>query len=95
MNNENAADVFKAIKKTIETGDPSSKIDLKFTVEGEKQGQFYIVSPGDNSDGLEEVIIYLHDTTEQKNLELQFSQSQKMQAVGQLAGGGLTISIIY
>ncbi len=32
-------------------------------------------------------IIYLIDTTKQKNLELQFSQAQKMQAVGQLAGG--------
>jgi two-component system cell cycle sensor histidine kinase/response regulator CckA len=32
-------------------------------------------------------ILHFIDTTEQKNLQAQFSQSQKMQAVGQLAGG--------
>jgi two-component system cell cycle sensor histidine kinase/response regulator CckA len=31
--------------------------------------------------------MYIIDTTKQKNLELQFAQAQKMQAVGQLAGG--------
>ncbi len=32
-------------------------------------------------------VIYLIDVTKQKNLEIQFAQAQKMQAVGQLAGG--------
>ena len=32
-------------------------------------------------------IIYVIDNTKQKNLEAQFAQAQKMQAVGQLAGG--------
>jgi two-component system, cell cycle sensor histidine kinase and response regulator CckA len=32
-------------------------------------------------------LIYLVDQTEQKNLEMRFAHSQKMQAVGQLAGG--------
>ena len=33
------------------------------------------------------VMLHMIDQTEQKNLELRFSHSQKMQAVGQLAGG--------
>lgn len=38
-----------------------------------------------NEDGI--LILHLIDQTEQKNLEMRFAHSQKMQAVGQLAGG--------
>ncbi|HEX4113898.1 MAG TPA: PAS domain S-box protein [Stellaceae bacterium] len=39
---------------------------------------------GEDEAGL---VLHVIDTTEQKSLEAQFAQSQKMQAVGQLAGG--------
>ena len=38
-------------------------------------------------DGTQELIAQVIDTSEQKNLEQRFAHSQKMQAVGQLAGG--------
>lgn len=78
------------LAEAVSTGDSQGPIDLKLkqkNAEGvEKTAQLY-ASYSNATGGQPSIIAYLIDTSEQKSLEMQFAQSQKMQAVGQLAGG--------
>ena len=63
----------------------SAPLDAALAGRGERWARFY-VTPVDQDDE-EAAIVYVLEITEQRSLENQFLQSQKLETVGQLAGG--------
>jgi two-component system, cell cycle sensor histidine kinase and response regulator CckA len=63
----------------------SDLAEVHFVGKTETSGQLYFVP--DETGGPGAVMVFAVDTTRHTSLEVQLAQSQKMQAVGQLAGG--------
>ena len=82
--------IGKAIDSVFETRDPTSLEAEFITREGERR--WFVVRlgpilPGDGGAEIERVVGIAIDVTEQRSLEAQLRQAQKLEAVGQLTGG--------
>ncbi len=88
---EDYENLLQEIKKICMGEQKSSNLDVHIkNGEEEKIAHLYLSvtqtlhGTSNNNNG---IMVYLTDATKQKSLEVQFAQAQKMQAVGQLAGG--------
>lgn len=78
-----------ALTKVVMGIIPATLLEVRVPAGGEREltASFYVSRIEDSMGEVTGLVLHVIDTTEHKNLEVQFNQAQKMQAVGQLAGG--------
>lgn len=89
ISKEDRGDVAAQLSKVVMGIMPASHLEVRMPAMGERElvASLYASRLEDDSGEVSGLVLHFIDTTEHKNLEVQFAQSQKMQAVGQLAGG--------
>lgn len=79
-----------AIVRTLQTGEPCRQLEGKVTLmssQGRREVLVSVSTAQVRVDGRPKALVCLENITQRKQLEAQFLQAQKMEAVGQLAGG--------
>ncbi len=84
---ESQQDFTKALAQVHDNISEISPVDAHINSEGERAVRLFFSSSEQVEGSSERVIVYALDMTEYRRLQAQFAQGQKMQAVGQLAGG--------
>ncbi len=79
--------VTERLGALLETGDRGKPLDVTFIGDDANTGQMFFSRTDSSDEHGPEITVYAVDTTKHNSLEVQLAQSQKMQAVGQLAGG--------
>ncbi len=84
---ESIASFNNALEQVLQNQSQIDAVDAQLANDNERAVRLYVSNSEKTENSAEEVIVYALDMTEYSRLQAQFAQGQKMQAVGQLAGG--------
>ncbi len=86
VDKEHHADITERLDQLTTENTESTPLDVAIESDKDHSAMLYF-SRFEQKNGDPQILLHLIDTTEQKSLEVKYAHSQKMQAVGQLAGG--------